>query len=280
MNSTRRLLLAVPATTLTVGMALALSGCHWNTLGKQSDDDTALHQSISSVQVDGTAGNVKITAGAGPTTVHREMHYSDNEPGATTSVTGKVLTLKDCGDDCTVDYDIHVPTGTTVAGSVDSGSFTLSGLTSVDVTTESGDVTASDVAGSVRAVSNSGSIRITRAKADVTATTASGSVTATDIGGVLTARSDSGDVSASRLQGPSTSAQTADGDVTVSALTDQDIDASAGSGNVTLKVPAGSYHLVTSSGSGHVSATMPDAPNAAHTLRASTQNGDVNIATA
>jgi hypothetical protein len=280
MNSTRRLLLAVPTATLTVGLALALSGCRWNSLGKLFSDDSTVSHSIGSVHVDATAGNVTITAGAGPTTVHREMHYTDDKPGTTTSVSGNVLNLKGCGDDCTVDYDIHVPLGTTVAGSVDSGSFKLTGLASVDVTSESGNITASDVAGSVRAVSDSGSIRVTGAKADVTATTESGSVTATDIGGVLTARSDSGNVTASRLQGPSTSARTSDGSITISALTGQDIDASAGSGSVTLTVPAGQYHLVTSTDSGRLTTSVHDTPNAKHTLRASAPSGDVDIATA
>jgi hypothetical protein len=280
MFSTRRLLVAVPATTLTVGLALTLAGCRWDMQSQQFTDDTAVSQSITSVHVDSPDGNVTITAGAGPTTVHRVVRYREGKPGVTTSVSGAVLDLKPCGDSCSVDYDIHVPVGTAVSGEGESGSFQLTGLASVDVTSNSGDVTVSGASGPVRAVSDSGSIRVSDAKADVTATTDSGSVTASDIGGSLTARSESGEVSATRLRGTRTSAKTADGDVTVSALTDQDIDASSASGSVTLTVPAGRYHLVTSTGSGRLTTNVPDAPNAAHTLRASAQDGNVSITTA
>jgi hypothetical protein len=239
--------------------ALTLAGCKLNMENNDFSDDQTVSRSISRVNITDTVGDVTVEVGGRTTTVHREVHYGDHKPGATTSAAGHTLDLRSCGDDCSVDYTVRVPANTTVTGSVSSGSVSLTGVKSVNIRSEAGSITVSDV------------------KAGVTATMDSGSVTASGVGGDVTVRTQSGNIDLSGLRGSRTSAQSSSGDISVSTAAAQDVDARTADGSVTLDVAAGSYRVTTSTGDGSAHVTVPNDPNGRHTLRASSDSGNVRV---
>ncbi|HVW40989.1 MAG TPA: DUF4097 family beta strand repeat-containing protein, partial [Amycolatopsis sp.] len=116
----------------------------------------------------------------GTTTVHQRFHHRGSQPGDAFAVTGTRLELHGCGHNCTVDYDVVVPRGTTVTGEAASGDITAQGLAATDITTRSGEVRVDDAAGPVTVHANSGDITVALAlAADVRADANSGDVRVT-----------------------------------------------------------------------------------------------------
>jgi hypothetical protein len=189
---------------------LLLSACDWNELGGGSrfEDHETLGQSVSEVRFANDSGNVTITVGDA-LEVRRTVHYRDTKPGKTYRVEGDALVLEACEErDCGVDYELTVPEGTKVSGHADSGDVELAGVASVNVETESGNLTVRDVDGEVNASAQSGNVELT------------------GIGGAVVASEQSGNVEV---------ALTAARNVTVSAA----------SGNVEVTVPDASYQVRT-----------------------------------
>jgi hypothetical protein len=110
------------------------------------------------VDIDDGAGTVTINVGAGPTTVHRDVQYRDARPHTTATVAGSALDLGSCGDNCVVNYQVHVPAGTSVTGALSSGDLTVSNPADVNVHDDSGNVRVTGATGSVQAVTESGGV--------------------------------------------------------------------------------------------------------------------------
>lgn len=136
-------------------------------------------QPIHAVAIDNDSGNVTVRAGGvTTTTVRQQFEYRWDQPGDAFAVEGTTLALRGCGWACTVDYEVVVPRGTTVIGSVDSGDITLEGVDDVRVSADSGSITGERINGSVVEVDvDSGDIELhlTRA-ADVRAQANSGDI--------------------------------------------------------------------------------------------------------
>ena len=143
--------------------------------------DRQVAQRIDTVALDVGSGDVHIRAGdVGATTIRQRFHYSGSGPGDAFEVSGTRLQLHGCGHDCTVDYDVVVPRGTTVTGGANSGDVTAQGLAATDVTTRSGEVRVLDAAAPVTVHANSGDITVALAlPADVRADANSGDVKVT-----------------------------------------------------------------------------------------------------
>jgi DUF4097 and DUF4098 domain-containing protein YvlB len=176
-------------------------------------------------------------------------------------VAGSALELGSCGDNCVVNYQVHVPVGTSVTGSLSSGDLTVSDPADVNVHDDSGNVRVTGATGSVQAATDSGNVNIVGVKGNLTATT------------------DSGDIDATGLGGGTASARSESGDVRLTTNTAQDIGARSQSGTIFLTVAKGTYRVITSTDSGNVDVTTPDDPTGGHTLKASTESGDVQIQT-
>jgi hypothetical protein len=249
--------LALPVTL--AALALALTACRFGGVDNEFTDDHTMSQSIDRVNVADSVGDVTISVGTGPVTVHRDVHYRDAKPGTTASLAGQTLNIASCGNNCSVDYRIRVPEGTSVTGSLSSGSLSLTGVESADIRSESGSVDLNGV------------------RANASATTESGSVRASGVGGDLSVRTESGDVDVSGLRGTRTSAQSASGDVTVSTESAQDVDARTSSGSVTLTVADGPYRVIASSRGDDADVRLPSDPSARHILRASSDSGRVTV---
>jgi DUF4097 and DUF4098 domain-containing protein YvlB len=162
-----------------IGAGLAIGLNWWWPNTAEADHQVA--QPVTGVRLDVNSGDVRITASDVTTTsVHERFHYSGSRPDHAYQLEGAQLVLAGCGHDCTVDYEVVVPRGTTVNGSAKSGDVVLDGVVGTDVTSNSGEVRVTDAAGPVKVHANSGDIEIGLASPqDVHADANSGSVTVT-----------------------------------------------------------------------------------------------------
>src|SRR5436190_23389279 len=105
--SRARLTVAISATAA----AFALAGCGSSAWGMDTATDDSQHtEQIKNVRLDNGSGNITIRTGGATTTVHREVHYSHDKPGATHRVEGDTLVLEGCKTrGCRIDYEVSVP---------------------------------------------------------------------------------------------------------------------------------------------------------------------------
>ena len=224
---------------ITVGVAgLFLAGCGW--IGNNSfDDREALGETITEVRFANDSGDVKISTGD-TVEVRRVVKYDDDKPGKTHRVENGVLILDACPvRNCSIDYELTVPSDTEVSGHVDSGTVEVTGVATANVEAESGDITVRDVDG------------------EVNASVQSGSVDLGGIGGAVVAGAESGDV-------------------TVGLTAVRSVSVETQSGNIEVTVPSGKYHVKASTESGNLDNDLGDDP-AGEPIQLSAQSGDVTV---
>src|SRR5262245_61018773 len=122
-----------------VASGLVLSACDWDEFADNhfSDHET-LTEPVNEVRFINDAGNVKITVGD-TVEVRRQVNYGDAKPGKTYRMDGDALVLQECEvRDCTVDYEVTVPAGTTVSGRLDSGNIEVTGVARANVEAQAG----------------------------------------------------------------------------------------------------------------------------------------------
>lgn len=162
---------------IAVGAGIAL-GWNWWPNSEHAETQEVVPQPVSSVRVDNNSGDVRIRVGDTTTTsVNQVFRYHGDRPDRAFTVAGGQLVLAGCGNDCTVDYEVVVPRGTTVQGEVRSGDLTVDGVASADLRANSGDIEIRDVAGPINANTRSGSIEVSLSvPGDVRAEAASGDI--------------------------------------------------------------------------------------------------------
>lgn len=203
---------------------------------------------------------VKVDATHQRTDVKRTVHYGGSAPAQTATVDGSTLVLDmHCGSNCSASYDVTLPAPAKVSGDNSSGDINVSGVSAVEVTTSSGNVTVNRVNGPVTATASSGDIDVTSVTGPVNLRTTSGNITARD------------------LSAPTTTAQATSGDVTIQLATVADVTAGTTSGNIEIRVPDGAFQVSTSVTSGDVHVGIPTDPAAAHKLDAHATSGDINV---
>lgn len=160
-----RVALAVGGIAL-VGAGIAVGLGWWlpARVGTTTEVDRQVSQQIHTVRInDVGSGDVTIRTGPVATsTVHQKFHYEGDRPGDAYRVDGDQLVLSDCGNNCSVDFDVIVPSGTTVTGKSASGDIRISDTGAVDVSATSGGIRISD-AGPVRASATSGNVEVSLA---------------------------------------------------------------------------------------------------------------------
>ncbi|TNC26047.1 DUF4097 family beta strand repeat-containing protein [Amycolatopsis alkalitolerans] len=169
--------LAVGGTALIgAGVAIAV-GWWWPHTGESVHQ---IAQPIHTVRLDTSSGDVRISAADTTTTSVRErFHYAGSHPDEAYRIADGRLLLNGCGRNCTVDYELVVPRGTTITGGGTSGDVRLDGV-AADVTSNSGKLTVENAPGPVKAHTTSGDIKISLSTAqDVTADVTSGDVEVT-----------------------------------------------------------------------------------------------------
>ncbi|OXM70119.1 MULTISPECIES: DUF4097 family beta strand repeat-containing protein [Amycolatopsis] len=157
----RKPALAIGGIALIVaGVGIALNWDWWR-ISERAELTSTVTQPISAVHVDNNSGDVRIRIeDTATTSVNQVLHYDGDQPGQAFRLAGAQLVLDGCGNDCTVDYEVVVPRGTTVTGEVRSGDFTVYGAASVDLAASSGDIRVQDITGPVTTRTKSGSIDV------------------------------------------------------------------------------------------------------------------------
>jgi hypothetical protein len=255
----RQVLPAVGSAALVL-IAAAACGIGRNTLV----DGITGTATVTQVRLDGPgAGDVtvRLDSSVHESNVQRTVHYGGSTaPAQTARFDSSTLVLSmDCGNDCSVGYVVTLPAAAGVSGSTASGDVTISDMSTVDVTTSSGDV------------------GVQRINGPVTVSTSSGDITATTVSGAVNLHATSGDIIARDLTGTQTTLEATSGDITVDLATPGDLAARATSGDIDVKVPAGAYHVVTDVTSGDVHVNVTNQPDAAHTLDLHATSGDIDV---
>ena len=189
-------------------------------------------QAVSSLVVDGGAGNVTVTGGARATIeVTEHLYYSRQAPDTTRTVSGDTLTARySCPIQvtCLVSYDVAVPRSL-----------------AVKATTRAGAIRIDDVTGTVTASAGAGNIH-----ADGIA---SGSAAFTTLAGTI---------NASFTAPPSS------------------VTARSHAGSVTIQLPGGAaYHVTTQTYVGSAAVSVPRDDRSPRNVTASTDLGNVTVAT-
>ncbi|MEU8181485.1 DUF4097 family beta strand repeat-containing protein [Micromonospora sp. NPDC049044] len=251
------------AAPIALGLATALivlAGCD-NLAMRRLDYDDTESVKITTIRVLPGAGDliVRGTAAAGEARIKRVVRYQGGEPRARYEIKGSELVLDtDCGDRCSVSYEVAVPEGVAVEGESGSGDVELSRIGAVDLRLGSGDVRVNGASGTVGVETGSGNIDVSEAS------------------GTIRLRAGSGDITARRLGG-ATDAEAGSGNVTVELEKPTSARAHASSGDVTMLVPPGSYQVRSSTGSGDARITVTHDPAATDVLDGSAGSGDVTI---
>jgi putative adhesin len=238
-----------------VGLATAF-GWGW---GSNFENTHNVSQTIRSVKLEGDSGSVKIRTGSGQPTVQEKVHYNwrSKPSGDFARVEGDQLVLADCGNNCTVDFEVVVPAGVPVTGKLDSGGLDIAGVSSVDVQADSGHARVEDVSGAVKLRLESGSIDLRNV-------------------GEVQLHADSGHVQGNDVRGP-VDVTSSSGSVELSLTQETDVKVKSDSGSVEVKAPGGPYRVQGDSDSGHRDIDVPTDGSGRHVLDLTTDSGSVTV---
>ena len=165
---------------------------------------------------------------------------------------------------CSFDYAVTVPPVARSRVSTGSGNLTASGLAgTVTLGADSGDVTATRISGNVTISDHSGGITVTSlAGAQALITNGSGDITGQSVSSqILTAQDQSGNITVVFTKVP------------------QRVHISDSSGDIRLVLPPGptKYRVSAITSSGSTSINVPQSPTSPHVISATDQSGDVTI---
>ena len=244
---------------LVAASATALTGCA-GVVGAQMTFNDTEKSKVTEIRLSGGHGDVLVkTAAVTETTIQRVVRRNA-DPGESYRLDGSALVVNtSCGPDCSVAYEITAPVGVAVKGDLKSGDVQLTDVGPVDLRLTSGDLNVQGPTGAVRIRATSGDIRVVNAKAAVDVQSTSGDIVAEDVAGPVTLKLTSGDVNAGLSAVNSVTAQTTSGDVRV-------------------RVPGGSYRVITDTGSGdaQVQGIVSD-PTAKNVINVRTASGDALV---
>ncbi|MEU4739092.1 DUF4097 family beta strand repeat-containing protein [Actinosynnema sp. NPDC023658] len=248
---------------VAVAAALALTSCV-RLVENGFDDKHSVTDQVTEVRLQNGSGNVIVRSrsDATETEVRRRVQYpkdSDKPGGVSHRMEGSTLVLDGCGNRCTVNYEVTVPSkDVRITGENSSGDVRLEGLASVDIEVGSGDAVVRDVSGAVRVDNSSGDLEVVGVGGDFTGRVGSGGTRLSDMRGAVTIDSDSGDV-----------------DVKIAAV--NSVHADAGSGSLTVAVPEGAYKVDVDAGSGDKDIKVKSDPSATAELVLRSGSGDVTV---
>jgi hypothetical protein len=244
-------------TALVIGVPLCLAVIGWgalNAVALVSSDSFQIHRDLaptgSQVTVSVNAGDLTLTPSPdGQVHLSGVARYGLVRPTVAITTTGAGVSISaDCSwflvDQCSVDLAVAVPSGIAVDASTDSGDITASNL---------GNLTLAADSGGVQVNGGSGILHLTTDSGDITALATSADT--------VDASADSGEVTLSFAQA-------------ASSVTVQD-----DSGNVVLTLPVDgpTYAVDAHSDSGNVSIGVPTDPSSAHSVSISVDSGNVSV---
>jgi hypothetical protein len=261
---------------LVIGAPLALVVIGWTALTAVAFAGLGSSQVNLAIPIHGRTAAVSvdegdITAGpgsAGDLRVHGTLHYSIVRPQLRWRRSPSTIALHGhCRVPtgvCSFDYAVTVPP---VARS--------------QVSTASGNLTASGLAGTVTLSTDSGDLMTTRISGNVTISDHSGDIVVTSLAGaraVIT--NDSGDITGRAVSSQILTAQDQSGNITVVfTKVPQRVQVSNSSGDIRLVLPPGpaTYRVSASTSSGSTSINVPQSLTSPHVISASDQSGNITI---
>jgi DUF4097 and DUF4098 domain-containing protein YvlB len=254
------------ATTAQVGALLLVTGAglaFWTFGDKDSTSEHEVSSKISTVRLDSPNADITIKVGdSDKTTIEEKRSYWLVKHGDAYSVDGDTLKLDgDCGWQCRADFIITVPRGTKVTGENGSGDLSITGVSGVEASSRSGQISLRDVSGDVKLNLTSGDVDIDQ------------------LTGKLEIEATSGDVGATHLKGGPVKVETKSGDLRLELDEANDVTAKGTSSDVEVTAPAGAYRVHTETHSGDVENGLGNSLDGSHTIDASTVSGDVTLAT-
>ncbi|MGW5353798.1 DUF4097 family beta strand repeat-containing protein [Streptomyces sp. NPDC004031] len=234
----QRILTGAAVAALTVGGLAACDAVR----SKTATDDTKVTEKITAIHLDDSNGSVKVEGSgtAGSVSVHREVHYRGDKPGATSHVDKGVLWLSGCGHNCGADYVVTVPAGLAVAGGTSNGAITLTNVGTADVHSSNGKITVAGASGAVKVRTSNGAVNVTGTK-----------------GGV--------------------DAQSSNGAVTVTTPTPQDVRVHTSNARVTVTAAPAAYKVSAKTSNADKKVDIADDPSATYRLDLSTSNGALTL---
>lgn len=247
---------AVLGTAVAAGL-LILGGCGVFEQNRETDMKE-YGEAITSLQFDVDSGDLTVTTGD-RASVKRTIHFGDEKPGETVRVDDGALVLSSCeARNCSIDYEVVVPEGTTVNGQLDSGRAEIGGVADVNLQASSGDVQLRDVAGAVNLTVESGTIDVDGVDGAATLAASSGDITARNVGGATQVDIDSGTV-------------------TVSLTKPESVRVQAESGDIEVTVPKGSYAVTTQTDSGTVSNSLGEDGSGTFQIDLHADSGNITV---
>jgi Toastrack DUF4097 len=261
---------------LVIGAPLALLVIGWTALSAVAFAGLGSSRVNLAVPVHGRTAAVSvdegdITAGpgrAGEVRVHGTLRYSIVRPKLRWQRSRSTIALharcRVPTGVCSFDYTVAVPPGARSRVSTGSGNLTASSLAgTVTLSTDSGDVTATRISGNVTISDHSGGITVTSlAGARALITNDSGDITGRAVASqILTAQAQSGNIRVVFTKVP------------------RRVQISDSSGDITLVLPPGptKYRVSASSSSGSTSINVPQSLTSPHVISATDRSGNITI---
>lgn len=206
---------------------------------------------VTKIRVSAEAGRITVVGtDAAEISVTRHIYRTAGEPTETVNRDGNELRIETrCphggSNGCRIDYEFQIPRATPVELSTASGNVDMTGL-----------------AGAQTAISATGNVEIAGARGPVTAKSVSGKIQFRDHGA------------------PSTIVASTTGSVLLQAVTRPDlIQVDSTSGNISVTVPGGSYRVETSTMTGKKNVSVPSDAGSSSVLKMKTITGNVQVAT-
>lgn len=244
---------------------IALPGCFALSAPCEMDDAVLLQEDASQVMLDVETGSVYVeVADVQAPEVYIHSTYTGETPVVEVWVQDGILNIiGECPSTfhrCSTDFEILVPEGVELFGSVVTGDLTVSSATGVDVDMVTGSASLTDVAGDV----------------DVEVTT--GDVEITGVGGDLRAELTTGSVWAYEVEGSEVLVDVTTGDVSLGLLEPEHVDLETTTGSVLVEVPEGTYELDLGviTGDVHTSGVCGE-DGASRSIRAHSVTGSVTV---
>jgi len=261
------LVIGTPLALLVIGWT-ALTAVAFAGLGSARVNlATPLHGRTAVVSVD----EGDITVGPGPADqlrVRGTLHYSLVGPRLRWQRTPSTIALHaHCRVPtgvCSFDYTVTVPP-----------------MARSEISTASGNLTASGVAGTVTLGTDSGDVRATRISGNVTISDHSGGIVVTSLAGARALiTNDSGDITGQAVSSQILTVQDQSGDIrVVFTKVPRRVQVSDSSGDITLVLPPGPtrYRVSATTSSGSTSVTVPKSPTSPHVISVTDQSGNITI---
>jgi hypothetical protein len=232
-------------------LTAALAGCALGGPLKTEHQSQEYAEPVTRIEITLDAGDVTFSPSAADTvSVSRRLQWRSSKPVVSETIDAGVMRISvTCANQvgtCEVDYGLKVPAAASVQVRSDSGDVSITDLTGgADVDTDSGDITLDGAGGVVRVVADSGEINADRLSSDD-----------------IRVSVDSGDIALAFLTAPTS------------------VDLQSQSGSVTVTVPRvdGGYRVRAATDSGRRTVTIDEAATAgSRSIVATTESGDVTV---